>query len=164
VRTHPHAEAATYEVIPLAPGRFGVKVPFQTVIQRRSAALPRRLRPLAGLSRREPAYSLNPNREGFIAGPSAPPSARGEVAQSALLSLSPRALRRPADPKLPDRGMPQRRCRIPVGVNAYAAHGVSRLALGTVGQRFGATGAVYYRPYGYPGYYPPPYGPYPYPY
>ena len=29
---------------------------------------------------------------------------------------------------------------------------------------FGAAAAPYYRPYGYPGYYPPPYGPYPYPY
>jgi hypothetical protein len=38
------------------------------------------------------------------------------VAQSALLSLSPRALRRPADPKLQARGVPQRRCRIPTGI------------------------------------------------
>src|SRR5882757_1906208 len=56
--------------------------------------------------------------------------------------FSPRAPRRSADPKLQARGMPQRRCRFSVGVNAYAAYGVSRLGLRVVGQRSGAIGAV----------------------
>src|SRR6516164_11637817 len=56
--------------------------------------------------------------------------------------LSPRAPCKPTDPKLSAGGMPQRRCRVSIGVNAYAAHGASGLALCIVGQRSGATGSI----------------------
>ena len=56
--------------------------------------------------------------------------------------LSPCAPRKPADPELSARGVPQCRCRVSIDVNAYAAHGASGLPLCTVGQRSGANGAV----------------------
>jgi hypothetical protein len=56
--------------------------------------------------------------------------------------LSPCASCRPADPELSARRMPLCRCRVSIGVNAYAAHSASGLALCIVGQRSGATGAV----------------------
>jgi hypothetical protein len=45
------------------------------------------------------------------------------------------------------------------------AHGATLQGQTGVARRaywYGAAAAPYYRPYGYPGYYPPPYGPYPY--
>src|SRR6266851_5536844 len=45
-------------------------------------------------------------------------------------------------PLLSARGMPQRRCRVSIGVNAYFAHGAAGPALCIVGQRSGAPGAV----------------------
>ena len=45
-------------------------------------------------------------------------------------------------PELSARRMPLCRCRVSIGVNAYAAHSASGLALCIVGQRSGATGAV----------------------
>src|SRR6516225_8888234 len=56
--------------------------------------------------------------------------------------LSPRAPCRLTDLELSARGMPQRRCRVSIGVNAYAAYGAAGLALCIVGQRSGVPGAA----------------------